>query len=209
MSVSPDIQLPDKEVKMAKKNNGTAKTKNSNGPTALQKRNVEEVAGRLAATPFTFVRRFSEEMDHLFEDFGLGRGMLTPMLNKAQLPQGPWSPQIEIFERSNQLVLRADLPGLTKDDVDVQIDSDGITIEGERKNENEEKGEGYYRSERTYGTFYRRIPMPEGAKAEDAKATFKNGVLEITMPASKREERRPRRLEIGGEGHQQARGKAA
>lgn len=193
---------------MAKKNNGT-KTKNSSELTALQKRNVEELASRLAATPFTFVRRFSEEMDHLFEDFGLGRGMLTPMLDKAQLPQGPWSPQIEIFERGNQLVLRADLPGLTKNDVNVEIDNDGITIEGERQHENEEKGEGYYRSERSYGKFYRRIPMPEGVKAEDAKATFKNGVLEITMPASKREERKPRRLEISGEGHEQARRKAA
>ena len=194
---------------MAKKNNGTMKTKNNSEPTALQKRNVEEIANRLAATPFTFMRRFSEEMDHLFEDFGLGRGMLTPILDKAQLPQGPWSPQIEIFERGNQIVLRADLPGLTRDDVDVEIDNGGISIEGERKNENEEKGEGYYRSERSYGKFYRRIPMPEGVKAEDAKATFKNGVLEITMPASKREERKPRRLEISGESHEQAKRKAA
>lgn len=194
---------------MAKKNIGTAKTKNSSGPTALQKRNVEEVASRLAVTPFTFMRRFSEEMDHLFEDFGLGRGLLTPMLDRAQLPQGLWSPQIEIFERGNQLVLHADLPGLTKDDVNVDIDNDGITIEGERRNENEQKGEGYYRSERSYGKFHRRIPMPDGVKAEDAKATFKNGVLEITMPAVKREERKPRRLEISGETHEQARRKAA
>jgi HSP20 family protein len=193
---------------MAKKNSNTVKTKTSNEPTALQRRNVEEVANRLAATPFTFMRRFSEEMDHLFEDFG-GRGWLTPMLDKAQLPQGPWSPQVEIFERDNQLVLRADLPGLTKDDVNVEIANDGITIEGERKNEHEEKREGYYRSERSYGKFYRRIPMPEGVKAEDAKATFNHGVLEITIPATKREERKPRRLEIRGERHEQARGKAA
>lgn len=194
---------------MAKKNNGTAKTKNSGGLTALQKREMEEVAGRLAATPFTFMRRFSEEMDRLIEDFGLGRGLLTPMLDKAQLPQGPWSPQIEMFERGNQVVLRADLPGMTKDDVNIEIDNDGITIEGERKNEHEEKGEGYYRSERAYGKFHRRIPMPEGVKAEDAKANFNHGVLEITIPATKREERKPRRLEIGGEGHERARGKAA
>ena len=194
---------------MAKKNNNTAKTKDSGEPTALQKRNVEDVAGRLAATPFSFMRRFSEEMDHLFEDFGFGRAWLTPMLDKAQLPQGSWSPQVEMFERDNQLVLRADLPGLTKDDVNVELANDGITIEGERKNEREEKREGYYRSERSYGKFYRRIPMPEGVKAEDARASFRDGVLEITMPATKREQRKPRRLEIRDEGHQQARGKAA
>jgi HSP20 family protein len=147
-------------------------------------------------------------MDRLFEDFG-GRGWLTPMLDKAQLPQGPWTPQVEIFERGNELILRADLPGLTKDDVNVEIANDGITIEGERQNEHEEKGEGYFRSERSYGKFYRRIPMPEGVKAEDAHATFSKGVLEITLPALKSEERKARRLEIRGEGHQQARGKAA
>jgi HSP20 family protein len=192
---------------MAKKTNNSAKTKNSNEPTALQRRNVEEVAGRLAATPFTFMRRFSEEMDHLLEDFG-GRGWLTPMLDKAQLPQGPWSPQVEIIQRDDELVLRADLPGLSKDDVNVEIANDGITIEGERRNEHEEKGEGYFRSERSYGKFYRRIPLPEGVEAEDANASFKNGVLEITMPVAKREERKPRRLEIR-EGHEQARRKAA
>lgn len=193
---------------MAKKNNNTAKKKTSSEPTALQRRNVEEVANRLAATPLNFMRRFSEEMDHLYEDFGLGRGWLTPMLDKAQLPEGVWSPQVEMFERDNELVLRADLPGLTKDDVSVEIANDGITIEGERKNDGE-KREGYYRSERSYGKFYRRIPMPEGINAEDAEASFSNGVLEITMPATKREERKPRRLEIGGEGHLQARRKAA
>jgi HSP20 family protein len=194
---------------MARKTNNTAKTKNSSKPTALQTRNVEEVANRLAATPLNFMRRFSEEMDHLYEDFGLGRGWLTPMLDKAQLPQGPWSPQIEILERDNELVLRADLPGLTKDDVHVEIASDGITIAGDRKNEHEEKGKGYFRSERSYGKFYRRIPMPEGVKFEDASASFSNGVLEISIPALRREERKARKLEIRGEGHTQARSKAA
>ena len=194
---------------MARKTNNTTKKKTSSEPTALQTRNVEEVANRLAATPINFMRRFSEEMDHLYEDFGLGRGWLTPMLDKAQLPQGPWSPQVEVFERDNELVLRADLPGLTKDDVNVEMADDGITIEGERKNEHQEKGEGYFRSERNYGKFFRRIPMPEGVKAEDANATFSNGVLEITLPALKRGERKPRRLEIRGEGHEQARRKAA
>jgi len=193
---------------MARKTNNTAKTKNSSVPTALQTHNVEDVAGRLAATPLNVMRRFSEELDHLFEDFG-GRGWLTPMLDKAQLPQGPWSPQIEILERDNELVLRADLPGLTKDDVNVEIASDGITIEGERKNEHDEKREGYFRSERSYGKFSRRIPMPEGVKAEDASASFSNGVLEISIPALKREERKARRLEIRGEGHTQAKRKAA
>lgn len=193
---------------MAKKNNHTAKTKGSSEPTALQSRQAEEIAGRLAAAPFTFMRRFSEDMDHLFENFG-GRGWLTPMLDKAHLPQGSWTPQVEVFERDNELVLRADLPGLSKEDVTVELADDAITIEGERKSEHEEEREGYYRSERSYGKFYRRIPMPEGVQAEDASASFSNGVLEITMPALKREPRKARRLDIRGEGHQQAKRKAA
>ena len=96
-----------------------------------------------------------------------------------------WSPQIETFEREGQLVVRADLPGLKKDDVNVEITDDAITISGERRNEDEERREGYYRSERSYGSFFRSIPLPEGVNAEDANATFNNGVLEITMQAVK------------------------
>src|SRR5207253_8789903 len=116
-------------------------------------------------------------------------GRLTTAIAQAKLPLGPWSTQVELFQRDNRVVLRADLPGLTKDDVDVEFSEDGITIEGERKNEHDEKGEGYFRSERSYGKFFRRVPVPEGVDIEKAKATFDNGVLEITMPAPKREER--------------------
>ncbi len=192
---------------MAKRKNGTTKKKTPNQSTALQNRTSEDLAERLAATPFTLVRRFSEEMDRLFDDFGFGRGWLSPVLDRAQFPQGLWSPQVEMFERENELVLRADLPGLTKDDVKVEFSNDGITIAGERKNEHEEKGEGHFRSERSYGKFFRRIPVPEGVNAENAKASFNDGALEITMPVSKREERKPRRLEISGQ--EQAKRKAA
>jgi HSP20 family protein len=195
---------------MAKRKNGTTTTKKTgNQSTALQNRKVGELGEQLVATPFTLMRRFGEEMDRMFGDFGFGRDWLAPVLDRANLPRGLWSPQVEMFERDNQLMLRADLPGLTKDDVDVEFSNDGITIEGERKNEHEEKGEGYFRSERSYGRFFRRVPVPEGVDIDNAKASFDNGVLEITMPAPKREERKPRRLEIGGNGHTQARGKAA
>src|ERR1051325_6270928 len=194
---------------MTKRKNSKNGKKGAEKPTALQRRDAENLSERLAATPFTFVRRFSEEMDRLFEDFGLGRGVLTPMLEISQLPRGLWSPQVEMFERDNQIVLRADLPGLTKDDVNVELANDGITIEGERKNEREEEGEGFYRSERSYGKFYRRIPVPEGVNLENAQATFNNGVLEITMPAPKPEARKARRLEIAGESQPRARAKTA
>jgi HSP20 family protein len=100
---------------------------------------------------------------------------------------------------------------MTKDDVKVEVTDDAVTISGERKSEHEEKREGYYRSERSYGSFYRQIPLPEGVDADDANATFRNGVLEITMQAPQRQEQRGgRRLEIkeGTESQQQPQARA-
>jgi HSP20 family protein len=184
-----------------------AKTKITEKETKGQKQGESqslERRGELARrepfglSPFGFTRRFGEEMDRLFEDFGFGRGWLTPRLWRG-LEGREWLPQVETFEREGQFVLRADLPGLTKDDVKVEVTDDSIIIQGERHSEEEHKREGYYRSERTYGKFYRRLPLPEGVNAENANASFRNGVLEITMQAPKREEQKARRLEIRGE----------
>ena len=107
-----------------------------------------------------------------------------------------WSPQIETFHRGDQFVVRADLPGLKKEDVNIELTDDSLTIEGERREEHEEDREGYYRSERSYGSFYRVVPLPEGAIAESAKAKFENGVLEVEIQAPPREVSRKRRIEI-------------
>src|SRR6266536_6620509 len=110
------------------------------------------------------------------------------------------------------MIIRDDLPGLTKDDVNVEITEDAIKIRGERRQEKEEDEAGYYRSERSYGSFYREIPLPSGVSREEANATFRNGVLEITMPTPARQPS-SRRLEIGEgtetEQQPQAKGKAA
>ena len=172
----------------------------------------------LGSSPFTFMRRFSEEMDRLFEDFGMGRGWLAPSFGREILPstfgsfeQTVWWPQVEAFERGGKFIVRADLPGLKKDDVKVEVTDEAITLSGERRQEHEEKGEGYYRTERSYGSFYRQIPLPEGIKADDATATFQNGVLEISMQAPQREERRSRQLQIkdASEGAEPSRSQAA
>jgi HSP20 family protein len=154
-------------------------------------------------SPFATLERFAEEMDRLFDDFGLGRTWLTPRLGRGWLrppfraiEREAWAPDVEVFERNNELVVRADLPGLTKDDVKVDVTEDHVTIQGERKREREEEKEGVYRSERSYGSFYRSIPLPEGAIVEQAKASFKDGVLEVAMPAPPEQVRRGRRVEI-------------
>jgi HSP20 family protein len=130
------------------------------------------------ANPFRLMHRFSDDMERLFENFGFRPRFLEPLTTT----NGLWAPDVEILERPDQLVVRADLPGLTKDDVKVNVTDDMLTFEGERKEEKETKREGYYRSERTYGAFYRSIPLPEGVKTEKVEATFKNGVLEVTLP---------------------------
>src|SRR5207245_1908644 len=112
-----------------------------------------------------------------------------------------WSPPVEVFEREGNLVVHAELPGLNKDDVKVEITDDGIVIQGERKHEHEENREGFYRSERSYGSFYRFIPLGEEVKAEEARANFNNGILEVTIPMPTAQQRR-RQIPIGEGGGQ-------
>jgi len=151
--------------------------------------------------------RFAEEMDRVFEDFGIGRGLLAPWPfagRRGFAPRGTgldlaaWAPPIEVFQRGDRLVVRADLPGLSKDDVQVEVTDDAVTIRGERHREHEERREGYYHSERSYGGFFRSVPLPEGVEADKAEANFRDGVLELTMPAPRRETSRGRRLEVKG-----------
>src|SRR5216684_9070476 len=135
-------------------------TKQQNG--ALRKAPAGELPESI--TPGSLVRRFVDEVDRLAEGFGVGRGLFSSL--ERGLPGGAWSPEVEMFERDGQLVLRADLPGLSKDDVKVELADNAVTIEGERRDEREEKHEDFYRSERSYGKFLRRIPLPQGVNTE-------------------------------------------
>ena len=142
-------------------------------------------------TPFSLMRRFGEDMERLFDDFqGFRVGSLFgreffPFTKEFEHVN--WVPKIEVLHHNGELTVRADLPGLKKDDVKVELTDGGLTLSGERKDEKEEKREGYYRSERSYGSFYRYIPLPEGVKTDSATAKFRDGVLEVTMQAPKRE----------------------
>jgi len=149
--------------------------------------------------PTRMIDRFVDEMDRVFDD-AFGRGWLNPRLWHIRSPwrgeREGWAPDIEVFHRDNELVVRADLPGLTKDDIKVNLMDNRMTLQGERKREHEEERGGVYRSECSYGSFYREIPLPEGAITDQAKASFKDGVLEVTMPAPPEQVRTGRRLEI-------------
>jgi len=144
--------------------------------------------------PFRALQRFADEMDRMFDDFGLGRRWRdVPGLGSWAAEM--WAPEIDVFQKGDQLVIKADLPGLSKDDVHVDVTEEAITIQGERKSEREDRREGYYQTERSYGSFTRVIPLPAGAMGDQAKATFRDGVLEVTMPCPPTATR-GRRLEI-------------
>jgi HSP20 family protein len=146
--------------------------------------------------PFDALRRFTDRLDRwpLAPFWGPPAETATRRRGLA----GLWAPQIESFQRGDQFVVRADLPGLTKDDIRVELEDDALVIAGERTTEEEHDDDGFYSSERSYGRFCRVVPLPDGAIQDSAKASFNNGVLEVTLHASPRETPRGRRLEISG-----------
>jgi len=126
--------------------------------------------GLFGANPFGLMKRFTEEMDRTFA------GFLAPP--EVEL----WAPPLEVKHKDGNFIVTAELPGLTKEEVKVEVIEESLVIEGERKRFKEEKGEEFYRSERTYGKFYRSIPLPKGAKADLIKAELNNGILEVVIP---------------------------
>jgi len=106
----------------------------------------------------------------------------------------PWSPAVDVAESDNELVLTADLPGLTKDQIQVRIEDGTLLIAGERKFVNEDKKTGYHRIERSYGSFKRYFSLPETVEAGKVEANYENGVLRITLP--KKELAKPRTIEV-------------
>lgn len=120
--------------------------------------------------PFSMMRRFGDDMDQLFAHSAPG----------AQ--SGEFWPSIDVSEKDGKMIVRADLPGTDKNDVHVEVTDGSLTIRGERKREFEEDKGGYHHSERSYGSFYRSIPLPSGVKADEIKAQINNGVLEVAIP---------------------------
>ena len=156
--------------------------------------------------PFGLVRRLADDVDHLFEEVGLLPERAStrrarrpwrwfPATRWGHTDLTMWTPDVDMFQRGHELVLRIDLPGLKKEDLDVHITDSGVNIRGERHEEHE-VDEGTYRRERVFGAVDRYVSLPEGAITEQAKATFQDGVLEIVMPAPPAPATRGRRLEV-------------
>lgn len=167
---------------------GTTKTtqpRQREGSGAIEPaRRQGELARAGVPSPFSFMRRFMSDLDQLFADFGLGAAA-TSRLGELGLGGLAWSPQVDLFERDGQLVLQADLPGMRPDDVRIQLEEGTLIISGEKQHAHEHAEGHVHRCERTYGSFMRTIPLPEGIDADAIQASFDNGVLEITAPMPK------------------------
>lgn len=130
------------------------------------------------------------DMNRLFS------GLMPTAWDEQEIFNTSWNPRVNIFENKDHLVLEADLPGMTRDDFDLSVENNIVTLKGERKFEKKDETDNYHRIERAYGTFTRSFTLPPTVSAEGVKAEFNNGVLNVTFP--KREETKARKIEITG-----------
>jgi HSP20 family protein len=131
-------------------------------------------------TPSKSMREF-EELGKHFEDI-FGRSFLPIAPRRLPIEQKDWTPAIEVFEKEDRFLVKAELPGIKAEDINISAVGDTLTLRGERKAESEVKEEDYYCCERSYGSFFRSIALPSHVDAEKIEASYENGVLEISLP---------------------------
>lgn len=148
-------------------------------PRSVEPYRSREALGR-STSPFSLMQRFMNDMDRWFGDFGTSS--ILPRFDDSWGKQ-LWAPQIDVFERDKQLVVHADLPGLREQDVRVNVDEGVLTISGQRTTDERTQGQdNVYHRERSFGSFQRSIALPNGTDSSQIRASFENGVLEVTVP---------------------------
>ena len=144
--------------------------------------------------PFRELRSLQDEVNRVF-NAGFNRG-------DNEMMRGAWSPSVDIYENKDSIVLEAELPGMKPEDVNISIENNVLTVHGERKFEKKDEKDNFHRVERSYGSFTRSFTLPPTVSSENVDAVFENGILRLTM--AKREEAKPRRIEIKAGGGTQA-----
>ncbi len=142
--------------------------------------------------PFRDLRSLQDEVNRLFST------NLSRAFGDEGIARGAWMPNVDIYENKDHIVLEAELPGMNREDFDLTVENNLLTLRGERRFEKKDEGDNYHRVERSYGSFTRSFTLPQTVSAEGATAEYKNGVLRVALP--KREEVKARRIEISGEG---------
>jgi HSP20 family protein len=146
-----------------------------------------------SASPFQMLRRMQDEMDRTFGSFfgqPWGGGGAQGIAN--------WSPSVDVYETDKEIVVKAEVPGVEPEDIEVYCTEDALVLRGESRREDERQEGGTHRIERRYGRFERQIPLPPGAIPDQAQANFRNGVLELRIPKSEEARQRMRRIPVGG-----------
>ncbi len=143
-----------------------------------------------ALDPFRDLSGTQSEMNRLFDGF-FGR---PSQVGQVGGMERVWAPAVDMYETRDELVITAELPGLTEKDIQLSITGDMLTIRGERRWDQEVKQENYYRGERWFGKFERALPLPIHVQAEKVKASYRDGVLTVTLP--KAEEIKPKEIKI-------------
>jgi HSP20 family protein len=138
--------------------------------------------------PFRDMVASQREFDRLF------REAFNPAVTEGELSTRTWAPPVDIYENGDNLVLKAELPGINADDVEIRVEINTLYLKGERKFEKEVKEQNYHRVERSYGTFTRTFSLPNSIDADKVTASFKDGVLTLTMP--KKEEAKPKTIKV-------------
>jgi HSP20 family protein len=144
-------------------------------------------------TPGREMERFKREVDKMFEDFFSGSRFPSLFRRAGEEGIGTF-PAVDLYDAKDNIVVKAEIPGLKKEDIDIQVKGRDLIIKGEKKKEEEVKEEDYYYAERVYGSFSRVVHLPVDIKADRVKAKFKSGVLEVTLP--KVEEAKPKEIKI-------------
>src|SRR3954468_893303 len=142
--------------------------------------------------PFRDLRTLQDEVNRLFT------GNMSRAFDDEGIARGAWSPNVDIYENKDHMVLEAELPGMKREDFDLSVENNVITLRGERHFVKKDDSDNYHRVERAYGSFTRSFTLPNTVTAEGAIAEYTNGVLRVTLP--KREETKARRIEVKGEG---------
>ena len=140
--------------------------------------------------PFRELRSLQDDMTRLFS------GVMPSGFNREEMTHGSWAPSVDIFEDKEHLILEAELPGMNREDFEISVENNVITLRGERKFEKKTEGDNYHRVERSYGSFTRSFTLPQTVTADGATADFENGILHVSLP--KREETKARRIEVAG-----------
>jgi HSP20 family protein len=143
-------------------------------------------------SPLAEIARWEQQMERRFADLFSGR--ITRLWDNDDSEVA--EPALDLYEDGNEVVVKAEMPGMTKDDIKISFADNVLTIRGEKKQEDEDRGKDYYRSERVYGAFMRRVVLPTEVNAEKARALFKNGVLEIRMPKSESAKKKEIKVDV-------------